>query len=133
MASAPPTEVTVRQARPLILSSSLITPPTDDQQTNGTLESSSAAKYALSIDEIESKRLDLQHHLFYLTLDGKLHLAPLSADLHNVLDIGTGTGIWAIDFAKLHPKTKVIGSDASGFERPESFIRDDLPNLSFGE
>jgi len=36
-----------------------------------------------------------------LTLDGKLHLAPveeMEGGLHNVLDIATGTGIWAIDF-----------------------------------
>jgi SAM-dependent methyltransferase len=45
--------------------------------------------------------LDLQHHLFTLTFDGKLHIAPieeLKGGVHNVLDIGTGTGIWAIDF-----------------------------------
>jgi methylase of polypeptide subunit release factors len=47
--------------------------------------------------------IDLQHHLFLLTLDGKLYNAPiqdLPGGLHNVLDIGTGTGIWAIDFGK---------------------------------
>jgi hypothetical protein len=45
--------------------------------------------------------LDLQHHLFTLTFNGKLHIAPLEeikGGIHNVLDIGTGTGIWAIDF-----------------------------------
>lgn len=43
---------------------------------------------------------DIQHQLFVLTLHGKLHLAPLSKGIHNVLDIATGTGIWAIDFGK---------------------------------
>ena len=36
-----------------------------------------------------------------LTLDGKLHVAPIenmAGGLHNVLDIATGTGNWAIDF-----------------------------------
>jgi len=36
-----------------------------------------------------------------LTLDGKLNLAPvenLEGGLNNVLDIATGTGIWAIEF-----------------------------------
>jgi ubiquinone/menaquinone biosynthesis C-methylase UbiE len=42
----------------------------------------------------------LQHHLFLLTLHGQLHLAPIKPDPHNVLDIGTGTGIWAIDFGE---------------------------------
>jgi hypothetical protein len=39
--------------------------------------------------------------LFTLTFDGKLHIAPIEemkGGIHNVLDIGTGTGIWAIDF-----------------------------------
>jgi len=46
---------------------------------------------------------DLQHHLFLLTLSGNLYNAPikdLPGGVHNVLDIGTGTGIWAIDFGK---------------------------------
>lgn len=45
----------------------------------------------------EQQRLDLQHQLFLMTFDNKLSLAP-TGELHNVLDIGTGTGIWAIDF-----------------------------------
>jgi ribosomal protein L11 methylase PrmA len=39
--------------------------------------------------------------LFLLTFDGKLSLAPIEempGGIHNVIDIGTGTGIWAIDF-----------------------------------
>ena len=89
-------------------------------------------RYLLAIDEEESKRLDLQHHIFNLTFEAKLQLAPINEQkLHNVLDMGTGTGIWAIDFAKLHPDAKVIGSDTSALERPESFLRDDLPNLKF--
>lgn len=74
---------------------------------------------------------DLQHHLFLLTLDGRLSLAPIGNNLQNVLDVGTGTGIWALDFGKRsfksdrgflehsakcdtadqHPSTKVIGTD----------------------
>jgi hypothetical protein len=42
--------------------------------------------------------LDLQHHLYRLTLDGKLYLSPIKDDVQNVLDIGTGTGLWAIEF-----------------------------------
>ena len=41
-----------------------------------------------------------------LTLDGKLHVAPIenmAGGLHNVLDIATGTGNWAIDFGGLRP------------------------------
>jgi len=47
-----------------------------------------------------------------LLLDGKLHLAPLDAP-HRILDIGTGTGIWAIDVADEYPMAEVIGTDLS--------------------
>ena len=68
-------------------------------------------------DEQECERLDLQNHLFSLTPEGKLYLAPLNlSTLHNVLDIGTGTGIWAIDFADLHPQAKITGTDLSAVQ-----------------
>ena len=43
---------------------------------------------------------DLQHHMYSLTLGGKLFVAPIPEEqkLHRVLDLGTGTGIWAMDF-----------------------------------
>jgi tRNA1(Val) A37 N6-methylase TrmN6 len=42
---------------------------------------------------------DLQHHLFQLTFDGKLFNAPVDTKkVFRVLDVGTGTGIWAIDY-----------------------------------
>ena len=40
---------------------------------------------------------DMQHYLWYMTLDDKLFLAPVKENPQNILDIGTGTGIWAID------------------------------------
>jgi SAM-dependent methyltransferase len=54
------------------------------------------------------------YHALTLTLDGDLHKAPLGADFSGkVLDIGTGTGIWAIDFADQYPGAEVIGTDLS--------------------
>ena len=76
------------------------------EQCNGT-------EYYLPNDELELDRLDLQHHLFLQTLKGSLHCAPLAQDIKSVLDVGTGTGIWAIDFADLHPSCIVIGTDLS--------------------
>ena len=53
-----------------------------------------AGAYPLPNDESEMDRLDLQHHITTRLLEGKLHLAPLD-DPRDILDIGTGTGIWA--------------------------------------
>lgn len=81
------------------------------EQGNGT-------EYYLPNDELELDRLDLQHHLFLLTLKGSLHCAPLPQDIESVLDIGTGTGIWAIDFADMHPSCVVVGTDLSPIQPP---------------
>jgi len=70
------------------------------------------AEYFMPNDEAEQERLDLYHHIFLSLLGGKLYLAPLRKS-HRVLDVGTGTGIWAIDFADEHPESEVIGTDIS--------------------
>ncbi|KPM45612.1 hypothetical protein AK830_g936 [Neonectria ditissima] len=85
--------------------------------------------YPMPNDNREQERLNLQHHLFLITFEDKLHLSPagLNGDkLQNVLDVGTGTGVWAMDFADEHPEAQVTGVDLSP-------IQTDLvpPNLSF--
>lgn len=69
--------------------------------------------YVLPNDDEEQDRLDLLHHIFLLMLGGKLINAPLKASPHRVLDIGTGTGIWAIDFGDENPASQVVGTDLS--------------------
>ncbi|KAH6951913.1 S-adenosyl-L-methionine-dependent methyltransferase [Fusarium avenaceum] len=91
-------------------------------------------KYHLPNDQIENERLDLQHHLFLLTFENKLGLAPPNspeATAQRVLDVGTGTGIWAIDYADEHPQAEVTGVDLSpiqpDFVPPNvRFIIDDI-------
>jgi SAM-dependent methyltransferase len=69
--------------------------------------------YLLPNDEQEQDRLDLLHHIFLLILGGKLYDAPITSELKRVLDVGTGTGIWAIDFADENPGCDVLGTDLS--------------------
>ncbi|CAI4216027.1 unnamed protein product [Parascedosporium putredinis] len=70
-------------------------------------------EYWAANDEKANEALDIIHHVLLLSLDGKLHKAPLSNDIQKVVDIGTGTGVWAIDFADEYPDTEVIGTDLS--------------------
>lgn len=56
---------------------------------------------------------DILHASYTLQLDGQLHMAPLGDDCYRALDVGTGTGIWAIDFADDYPACEVIGTDIS--------------------
>jgi SAM-dependent methyltransferase len=49
-----------------------------------------------------------------LLLGGKLYLAPIDEEnCRRVLDVGCGTGIWAIDFADAYPSAEVTGLDLS--------------------
>ena len=51
----------------------------------------------------EKERMDIYHTMFLVARRQELHRAPLveSADgSTRILDVGTGTGIWAIDMAE---------------------------------
>lgn len=57
-----------------------------------------------------------------------IDIAPISSPPKYVLDIGTGTGIWAKEFAEQNPSSYVIGSDLSAIQ-PET----PLPNLTWSK
>ncbi|UPK99997.1 hypothetical protein LCI18_010932 [Fusarium solani-melongenae] len=84
------------------------------------------AFYWGSNDEKQSEAMDIIHHMWTLAQDGRLYLAPLEKDIEKALDIGCGTGIWAIDFADEFPGCDVIGTDISPIQ--PSWIP---PNLKF--
>jgi len=46
-----------------------------------------------------------------MILEGRLLNAPVAEPISRVLDIGTGCGIWAAEFAAEHPAAEVIGID----------------------
>ncbi|KAL0939646.1 methyltransferase domain-containing protein [Colletotrichum truncatum] len=61
----------------------------------------------------ENDRLDFQHRIWQISLDEELALAPGHKTAKRVLDIGTGTGIWAIDYGTCISLHEVIGVDLS--------------------
>ncbi|KAL1959152.1 hypothetical protein VTO42DRAFT_2657 [Malbranchea cinnamomea] len=69
-------------------------------------------KCSLPNDEREQERLDLMHHVFRLTLNGDLCYSKLN-NPQRILDVGTGTGIWAMEMAEEYPSARVIGTDLS--------------------
>ncbi|KAH6874386.1 S-adenosyl-L-methionine-dependent methyltransferase [Thelonectria olida] len=93
-----------------------------------------AGKYVMPNDNTENERLDLQNYIFLVTFENKLGLAPSNdadSKVKRVLDLGTGTGIWALDYADEHPEAEVTGIDLSpvqpGFVPPNvQFIVDDI-------
>lgn len=79
-----------------------------------------AGAYSFPNDEHEQARLDMLHHVFFRLLHDRLYLAPIdpSAGLR-ILDIGTGTGMWALHLGEDHPGAKeIIGNDLSPIQSP---------------
>ncbi|KAJ4206942.1 hypothetical protein NW759_014132 [Fusarium solani] len=83
-------------------------------------------KYYLPSDEHESERLDLQNHQLLLTFGGKRYFAPNAETAKRVLDVGTGTGVWAVEFADDHPHAQVFGIDIAAIQ--PTFVP---PNCTF--
>ncbi|KAI9814556.1 MAG: hypothetical protein M1827_003111 [Pycnora praestabilis] len=71
----------------------------------------SSAEYGLPMDERELDRIDMKHTEYLMLLEEKLFLAPIDPNPQIIYDMGTGSGIWAIDVAEKYPSAEVIGTD----------------------
>ncbi|KAI9682341.1 MAG: Secondary metabolism regulator lae1 [Caeruleum heppii] len=88
--------------------------------------------YMYPCDEQEKDRLDIFHKFFLVARDDMLHKAPLipnNLGQTRILDLGTGTGIWAIDMADKYPSAWVVGIDLANIqpERIPSNLRFRVP------
>ncbi|CCE35183.1 uncharacterized protein CPUR_02114 [Claviceps purpurea 20.1] len=73
-----------------------------------------ATNYFLPNDDQQLETEELNHHYLTILFDDQLFLAPLEEDkIHRVLDVGTGSGIWAIEFGDRFPNASVVGTDIS--------------------
>lgn len=81
----------------------------------------STAKADVRVIKAEKERLDAVHHMLYdVALEGRLHVARLRAlgpRPLRVLDVGYGTGIWAIEMKQRYPQAEVVAIDI-GNEHP---------------
>ncbi|KAL1982336.1 hypothetical protein VTN96DRAFT_1430 [Rasamsonia emersonii] len=71
-----------------------------------------SGSYVLPNDQAEQDRLNLLHHVFRLCLNGNLCRTQLT-NPQKILDVGTGTGIWAMEIGDEFPSAEVIGTDLS--------------------
>ncbi|KAF5661664.1 methyltransferase [Fusarium heterosporum] len=76
-------------------------------------------EYYMPIDDIEQWRMAIQHQVFMHVLDGELTLVPIQNPTH-ILDVGTGTGEWAIKMAELQPQCEVVGTDIAAIAETKS-------------
>ncbi len=65
--------------------------------------------YALPADDEEINRLDFQHYMLRFAFQG-IYAAPIGQPA-SILDVGAGTGRWAMEMAQMFPHANVIGLD----------------------
>jgi 2-polyprenyl-3-methyl-5-hydroxy-6-metoxy-1,4-benzoquinol methylase len=85
--------------------------------------------YMYPCDEAEKDRMDIYHQFFAVARRGQLHQAPVPTQPNvqpRILDVGCGTGIWAIDMADKYLNAEVLGLDLVNIQ-PEKIP----PNLRF--
>ncbi|EGC41502.1 conserved hypothetical protein [Histoplasma capsulatum var. duboisii H88] len=70
-------------------------------------------RYLFPNDERENDRLDMHHALIRVVMKDRLFFSPIGDSPGRVIDLCTGTGIWAIEFADLFPSAEIIGNDLS--------------------
>lgn len=75
--------------------------------------------YLMPCDEQEQTRLAITHQCFTAILNGQLSFQSIPRNSRRILDIGTGTGDWAIAVAERFPNTEVVATDITCFQPTE--------------
>ncbi|KAI6708842.1 methyltransferase LaeA: variant, partial [Diplocarpon mali] len=127
-----PAELHVRPRKPLLSQHQTDVKPPQDFLENGRRYSGfRRGKYMFPVDEAEMDRMDIYHKFFSVARREALHTHAFIPNYDSgprILDLGCGTGIWAIDMAdKYHAQhAEVVGIDL-GLIQPGQIP----PNLRF--
>lgn len=82
------------------------------------------APYMLPKDDAELNRLDFQHYMLRYAMHG-LYAPPIE-QLRLALDVGCGTGRWALEMAQVFPQAQIVALDlvappSTGAPHPANF------------
>ncbi|KAK3954005.1 methyltransferase [Pseudoneurospora amorphoporcata] len=69
-------------------------------------------RYNFPNDDVEQQREDMKHAMVKM-LCGRLYYAPIGSHPQEILDIGTGTGIWCIEMGDIFESANILGVDLS--------------------
>jgi len=80
-------------------------------------------QYTLPADQAEYERLDKQHLMHKLALGALYYpidlvqaaLEPVEGEHKAIMDLGTGSGIWAVEMAAAFPNVQVVGFDLAPY------------------
>ncbi|KDQ15613.1 hypothetical protein BOTBODRAFT_31504 [Botryobasidium botryosum FD-172 SS1] len=97
--------------------------------------------YGLPADDLEVKRLDNQHYMFK-SIWGSIYfgpveevLAPSDGPQKAILDLGCGSGLWAIEMATMFPHCTVVGVDLAPIQTsyiPPPNFRVEVDDVNLG-
>ena len=75
----------------------------------------------------EKERQDCLHCMIYdRALEGRLHMSSLSPGRKRFLDVGSGTGIWAISMANQYPADEHVAIDIGNDHPSEPGVNYDV-------
>ncbi|KAI0121216.1 S-adenosyl-L-methionine-dependent methyltransferase [Xylariales sp. AK1849] len=70
-------------------------------------------RYPIPNDDQEQNREDMKHVMMLEMTDGKLCYSPIGDYPQKIIDVGTGTGTWAMEAGDRYPSASVLGIDLS--------------------
>ncbi|KAL8645295.1 MAG: hypothetical protein Q9210_006783 [Variospora velana] len=83
--------------------------------------------YLMPCDEREQTRLAITHQCFTSILNDQLSFQSIPRGTKRILDVGTGTGDWAIAVAERFPNAEIVATDIACFQ-PTDIVP---PNVFF--